>query len=111
MPNYLFNLEALPAGEYKATIVILADGRKEVAVVTKTQPDFKIPQIQVPFVISHCPITELPPHGDLIEAEPIKRFITDGLNSGTFGYDQIKVLTEIEYAPVIIPASEEKGGV
>lgn len=53
-----------------------------------------------------CPLIELPPHGDLIEAEPIKRFITDGLNRKEFGYDQIQVLTEIEYAPVIIPADK-----
>lgn len=49
---------------------------------------------------------QLPPHGDLIESEPIKRFITDGLNRKEFGYDQIQVLTEIEYAPVIIPADK-----
>lgn len=47
---------------------------------------------------------EIPPHGKLIEAEPIMKFITDGLNSGEFGYDQIKVLAEIQYAPTIIPA-------
>ena len=46
------------------------------------------------------------PHGRLIEAEPIMKFITDGLNSGEFGYDQIKVLTEIQYAPTIISAEE-----
>lgn len=54
-------------------------------------------------------IIELPAHGDLIEAEPIKKFITDGLNSGEFGHDTIEVLTEVEYAPVIVPASEEDG--
>lgn len=54
-----------------------------------------------------CPLHELQEHGDLIEAEPIKRFITDGLNRKEFGYDQIQVLTEVEYAPVIVPASEE----
>lgn len=51
-----------------------------------------------------CPLVRVPPHGDLIEAEPIMKFITDGLNSGEFGYDQIKVLTEIQYAPIVIPA-------
>jgi len=50
----------------------------------------------------------IPDHGRLIDAEPIRTFITDGLNSGEFGYDQIKVLAEIEYAPTIIPA--DKGG-
>ena len=53
-----------------------------------------------------CPLVPVPPHGRLIEAEPIMKFITDGLNSGEFGYDQIKVLTEIQYAPTIIPAEE-----
>jgi len=51
---------------------------------------------------------ELPEHGDLIEAEPIKKFITDGLNNKEFGYDAIQVLTEIEYAPVIVPADKEE---
>ena len=50
----------------------------------------------------------VPEHGRLIDAEPIMKFITDGLNSGEFGYDQIKVLTEIQYAPTIIPAEPPK---
>ena len=50
----------------------------------------------------------VPPHGRLIEAEPIMKYIADGLNSGEFGYDQIKVLSEIQYAPTIIPAEEER---
>lgn len=49
----------------------------------------------------------VPDHGKLIEAEPIMKFITDGLNNGEFGYDQIKVLAEIQYAPTIIPADKE----
>ena len=49
---------------------------------------------------------ELPPHGRLIEEEPIIKYITDGLNSGKFGYDAIEVLAEIKYAPTIIPAEE-----
>lgn len=52
----------------------------------------------------------VPPHGRLIEAEPIMKFITDGLNSGEFGYDQTKVLTEIQYAPTIIPAEPAEEG-
>lgn len=56
--------------------------------------------------LEDCPLVPVPPHGRLIEAEPIMKFITDGLNSGEFGYDQIKVLTEIRYAPTIIPAEE-----
>lgn len=51
-------------------------------------------------------VIPVPPHGRLIEAEPIIKFITDGLNSREFGYDQIKVLAEIQYAPTIIPAEE-----
>ena len=50
----------------------------------------------------------VPPHGRLIEADPIIQFITDGLNSGEFGYDQIKVMAEVQYAPTII--SEEQSG-
>ena len=53
-----------------------------------------------------CPLVPVQSHGRLIEAEPIMKFITDGLNSGKFGYDQIEVLTEIQYAPTIIPAEE-----
>lgn len=67
MPDYVFNLEDLPPGEYKATISIMKDGRKEIAVVTKTQPDAKIPSIQVPFVISHRPLNELTAQRDPIE--------------------------------------------
>ena len=37
----------------------------------------------------------------LIDAEPIMKFIQDGLNSGEFGYDQIKVMGEIQYAPIV----------
>ena len=54
-----------------------------------------------------CPLVFVPDHGRLIEAEPVMKYITDGLNSGEFGYDQIKVLTEIQYAPTIIPADKE----
>ena len=46
------------------------------------------------------------PHGRLIEAEPIVKYVTDGLNSGELGYDAIKVMTEVVYAPTIIPAEE-----
>lgn len=56
---------------------------------------------------SFCPLFPVPEHGRLIDAEPIMKFITDGLNSGEFGYDQIKVLTEIQYAPTIIPANNK----
>lgn len=41
----------------------------------------------------------------LIDAEPIKKFIVDGLNNKepnkAFGHDAIEILAEIEYAPTI----------
>lgn len=55
-------------------------------------------------------IRELPKrHGDLIDKEPIKKFITNGINKqgqDSFGYDGIEILAEVEYAPVIIKAEE-----
>ena len=57
-----------------------------------------------------CPLAEIPsPHGDLIDKEPIKKFILDGINKPapeSFGYDGIEILSEIEFAPAII--EEEK---
>lgn len=56
----------------------------------------------------NCPLVEIPtPHGDLIDKEPIKKFILDGINKPTpesFGYDGIEILSEIEFAPTIIEA-------
>ena len=49
------------------------------------------------------------PHGDLIDKEPIKKFISDGINKPSpesYGYDGIEILSEIEFAPVIIEAEE-----
>ena len=41
----------------------------------------------------------------LIDKEPIKKFIVDGLNNPNrmkaFGHDAIEILTEIEYAPTV----------
>jgi hypothetical protein len=41
----------------------------------------------------------------LIDAEPIKKFIVDGLNNPdlkkAFGHDAIEILAEIEYAPTV----------
>ena len=41
----------------------------------------------------------------LIDKEPIKQFIEDGLNNPdpkkAFGYDAIQILAEIEYAPTV----------
>ena len=41
----------------------------------------------------------------LIDANPIKKFIEDGLNNPdlkkAFGYDAIEILAEIEYAPTV----------
>lgn len=56
--------------------------------------------------LTDCEAIPVPEHGRLIEAEPIMKYIADGLNSGEFGYDQIKVLSEIQYAPTIIPADD-----
>ena len=57
--------------------------------------------------IDACPLIEVPPHGRLIDANPIMKFIQDGLNNGEFGYDQIKVMGEIQYAPTIIESEDE----
>lgn len=47
----------------------------------------------------------------LIDAEPIKKFIMDGLNNPNpkkaFGYDAIEILAEIEYAPEVALVKEE----
>ena len=102
MPDYVFNLEALPPGEYKATISILKDGRKEIAVVTKTQPDTEIPLIQVPFVISHRPLYELPTHGDLIDRFKLLHPEGDPFN----GPMAVTACTIIEQ-PTVIPANKE----
>ena len=41
----------------------------------------------------------------LIDAEPVKKFIVDGLNNKepnkAFGHDAIEILAEIEYAPTV----------
>lgn len=59
-----------------------------------------------------CPLVEIPtPHGDLIDKEPIKKFISDGINKPapeSYGYDGIEILSEIEFAPVIIEAEVSK---
>lgn len=45
----------------------------------------------------------------LIDAEPIEKFIEDGLNNPdklkAFGHDAIEILTEIHFASTIDPAS------
>ena len=53
-------------------------------------------------------IEEIPPHGNLIEKEPLMKFITDGINAEghhSFGYDGIEILGEVEYADIIIPST------
>ena len=50
---------------------------------------------------------EIPtPHGRLIDADKLIAFITNGLNrkENPMGFDAIEILTEIEYAPIIIEA-------
>ena len=54
-----------------------------------------------------CPLVEIPtPHGRLIDADKLIAFITNGLNrkENPMGFDAIEILTEIEYAPIIIEA-------
>ena len=66
--------------------------------------DYYTPYVgEMPVMYKAVPV---PPHGRLIEEEPIIKYITDGLNIGRFGYDAIEVLAEIKYAPTIIPAEE-----
>lgn len=61
--------------------------------------------------MSKCPMKEVDePHGDLIERDPIIKFIQDGINregSESFGYDGVEILTEVQFAPAVIPATEE----
>lgn len=55
----------------------------------------------------NCPLIEIPtPHGRLIDADKLIAFITNGLNrkENPMGFDAIEILTEIEYAPIIIEA-------
>lgn len=58
--------------------------------------------------IQRYPLTEIPSsHGDLIDKEPIKKFILDGINKPSpesYGYDGIEILSEIEFDPAIIEA-------
>ena len=115
MPDYVFNLEALPPGEYKATISILKDGRKEIAVVTKTQPDAKIPLIQVPFVISHRPLYELPPHGDLIDRVAFREEMDNHYpfgrgtqrRHGEADAAKSTIINMLASAPVVVQANKE----
>ena len=54
------------------------------------------------------PMEEIPPHGNLIEKEPLMKFITDGINrhdDSSFGHDGVEILTEVEYADIIIPST------
>lgn len=59
---------------------------------------------------------EIPPHGNLIEKEPLMQFIEDGINAEggkSFGHDGVEILTEVEYADIIIPSTlqeKRKGG-
>lgn len=55
--------------------------------------------------VKRCPLVEVPtPHGRLIDADKLIAFITNGLNrkENPMGFDAIEILTEIEYAPIII---------
>ncbi len=80
---------------YSIRIKVYNDGRVEA---------FKIGSYE-----KHEVVTISTPHGDLIDKEPIKKFITEGINKpapDSYGYDGIEILTELEFAPAII--EEEK---
>ena len=88
---------------------------KDIAILKEGRLTLQIGVDGAVYVVNSCSITEetymtdavpVPPHGRLIEEEPIIKYITDGLNIGRFGYDAIEVLAEIKYAPTIIPAEE-----
>lgn len=54
-----------------------------------------------------CPLVEVPtPHGRLIDADKLIKFIQDGINreNDSFGYDGIEILTEVEFSQIIIEA-------
>lgn len=50
-------------------------------------------------------------HGDLIEKEPLMKFISDGINNTEYGehgygYVGVEILAEVEYADIIIPSNK-----
>lgn len=69
---------------------------------------YKNGEVELHVFENNYTVEEIPtPHGDLIDKEPIKKFILDGINKPTpesFGYDGIEILSEIEFAPTIIEA-------
>ena len=57
--------------------------------------------------IQRYPLTEIPtPHGRLIDADKLIKFIQDGINRehDSFGYDGVEILTEVQFSPTIIEA-------
>ena len=57
-----------------------------------------------------CPIKEIPtPHGRLIDADKLIKFIQDGINKehDSFGYDGVEILTEVQFSQTIIEAEVE----
>ena len=90
---------------FKGYLIVHKDGRAEISVDCPTH-SFADREIK------RCPLVEVPtPHGDLIDKEPIKKFITDGINRGgqdSYGYDGVEILTKIEYATAIIEAEDEE---
>ena len=81
----------MPTGDNNITLFLYPDGKAVVCGMLGP--------------LDHYEAVELPPHGRLIDVEPILKFIQDGLNNGEFGNDVIQVMTEIQYAPAVIPAS------
>lgn len=55
----------------------------------------------------NCPLAEIPtPHGRLIDADKLIKFIQDGINRehDSFGYDGIEILAEVQFSQTIIEA-------
>lgn len=55
----------------------------------------------------NCPLVEIPtPHGRLIDADKLIKFIQDGINRehDSFGYDGIEILAEVQFSQTIIEA-------
>ncbi len=96
------NMEMPKTGRYFVA-VDNTDGKDKTVIAIMSE--FERGDKTRPLLAAH-ELVPVPPHGRLIEAEPIVKYVTDGLNSGELGYDAIKVMTEVEYAPTIIPAEE-----
>lgn len=55
----------------------------------------------------HCPLIELPPHGQLIDADALQRRIVELVKNG-YVFDEVGCSGLIESAPTILEASKEE---